>query len=141
MLFRVMTSEDLAYMQKHGGQEKDRKIRAGESEYNYALVDGEVTLGIAGFRFINDTTAWCWLCMGEAATQHLTESFRCLATWIPSFCHDFGVRRLEAYVEVGFEEGIRLVEHLQFEEESRMKDFMGKGKPGIRFVRFFEESK
>ena len=99
-----------------------------------------MTLGIAGFRFINDTTAWCWLCMGEAATQHLTESFRCLATWIPSFCRDFGVRRLEAYVEVGFEEGIRLVEHLQFEEESRMKDFID-GNPAIRFVRFFGDAK
>jgi len=134
-----MTAEDLAYMQTHGVKEKDRKIRAGESEYNYSLVDGDVVLGIAGFRFINDTTAWCWLSMGDAATTHLTESFRVLSEWIPTFCVDFGIRRLEAYVEVGFEAGIRLVEHLQFKEESRMRNFIGDS-PAIRFVRFFGDS-
>jgi RimJ/RimL family protein N-acetyltransferase len=140
MEFRQMTDEDLAYHQKHALNPDDRKIHVGESEYTYSLVDGDVVLGIAGFKFINDTTAWCWLSMGENAKEHLTISFRTLAEWIPTFCRDFKIRRLEAYVKVGFEAGVRLVEHLGFTEESRMPNFFD-DMPGIRFVRFFKESK
>ena len=140
MPIRIMTTEDLAYIQKHGAKEKDRKICAGESEHNYALVVNGVTLGIAGFRFINDTTAWCWMCPGDEWTGNLTESFRALAEWIPTFCKDFGIRRLEAYIEVGFEKGVRLIEHLGFDLESRKKNFFG-DEPGDCYVRFFEETK
>ena len=151
MIFRQMTTEDLAYHQKHALYPEDRKIHVGQSEYNFSLVDGDVVLGIAGFRFINNTTAWCWLSMGENAKEHLTISFRTLSEWIggfkgdagqwvPGFCETYGIRRLEAYVELGFEAGVKLVEHLGFVEESRMPNFIGE-LPAIRFVRFFKEQK
>jgi RimJ/RimL family protein N-acetyltransferase len=140
MIFREMTQADLDYMAIHGVKEKDRKIHAGQSEYNYALADGDVTLGIAGFRIINDFTAWVWMIPGDEWTQHLAVAFRLLSEWIETFCADFGIRRLEAFVEIGFNEGIRLVEHLGFIEDGIMKNFYG-DLPGLRFVRLFEETK
>jgi hypothetical protein len=138
MIFRQMITEDLVYIQAHALNADDRKIMAENVEYNYALVDGDITFGIAGFKFINATTAFCWMVMGDKAKENIIECHRCMKTWIPEFCRDFKIRRLEAYVEVGFEEGIRLVEHLGFEEESRMRHFIGDA-PAIRFVRYFEE--
>lgn len=151
MQFREMQESDLIYIQEHGVRDKDRKIRVGRSDYDYALVEGDVVLGVAGFRFINDTTAWCWLSMTDAAKQNLTESFRALSgwiggfkgegdQWIPGFCETMGIRRLEAYIEIGFDAGKRLVEHLGFEFESRKKNFFG-DEPADCYVRFFKETK
>ena len=149
MNFRQLQESDIAYMAEHGIREDGHKVRIDNTEYNYTLEHDGAILGIAGFRFITDTTAWCWLQMGEEAMKHLTISFRTLSEWIggytgingervPGFCETNGIRRLEAYVEVGFEAGIRLVEHLDFHEESRMLNFID-DKPAIRFVRFFKE--
>ena len=52
-------------------------------------------------------------------------SFRVIREGIDQFCKNQNIRRLQAYVECDFPQAIRMVQHLGFEKESIMKNFMG----------------
>jgi hypothetical protein len=65
---------------------------------------------------------------------------RRIREYIDIFCREHKILRLEAWVDVNFNEGLRLVKHLGFHPESRKINFLGKNKDAWLYVRFFDES-
>ena len=123
MNFREATSEDIDYMATHStNQTVDRKL-SDVIDYAYALED-ETLLVIGGFRMIVPTTAWCWINLTEEAKKNIYTTYRVILEWIDEFVYTHDVKRLQAFVK-DIPSHIRLVEHLGFEKESKMKNFYG----------------
>ena len=135
MKFRETTEEDLFFVGNHSVSRGICKHRPECIDYCYTLEHEGKPLGIGGFRLINETTAWCWADFTDLAGKHITVGYRVIKEWIDIFIKEHGIKRLQAYVEVDFEEAIRMVKHLGFEQESVMKNFIG-DKDAFMFVRF-----
>lgn len=106
-------------------------------DYCYTLEhEGEI-LGTGGFRFVTETTAWAWVILSKYAEPNLKTVYKCTKKWIDLFCEEHRIRRLQAFVDVDFSEAIRLVEHLGFEQEFRMRDFMPE-KDAYMYVKFYD---
>lgn len=124
---------------------KDNSISRGilskqpqEIDFSYALRHEGKVLVIGGFRLINTATAWGWLDLTHHAGEHIIKVYRAIKEWTEIFCRDKGIKRLQCYVEIDFEEAKRTVEHLGFRYESTMANFVD-NKPAYMFVRFFGE--
>lgn len=108
-----------------------------EIDFSYALRHEGKVLGIGGIRLINTTTAWCWVDLTYYAKEHIITVYRTTKEWIEILCRDKGIKRLQCYVEIDFEEAERTVEHLGFRYESTMPNFVDK-KPAWMFVKMME---
>ena len=125
MNFRETTQEDLDFVSNHSVSRGILKRQPECIDYCYTLEHEEEPLGIGGFRFINTTTAWCWLDMTDLAGEYIIVAYRVIKEWMEIFVKEHGIKRLQAYVELDFPEAIRMVQHLGFEKESIMKSFVG----------------
>jgi len=134
MIFRETTQSDLDYLADHSVSRGIQSKQPSAIEYLYTLEHEGVPLGVGGFRLINLTTAWCWVDISEASRGHMITCYRVIKDWIDLFVEEHGIKRLQAYVEPNFPEAIRMVEHLGFEQESIMKNFVG-DKDAAMFVR------
>jgi hypothetical protein len=124
MEFRETTQEDYDYAQDHSVSDPE-KNHPEQAEYLYTLEHDGFPLMVGGFRMINATTAWCYVDLTDRAGLHVIELYRTMRDWINVWAKDHKVKRLQAYVRTDFPEGVRLVEHLGFERESIMKNFIG----------------
>ena len=150
MEFRQLIKSDIEYMKEHSTKDAFYKEMPAQADFDYALDHNGDILGIGGFRMINNTTAYCWFDLSDKSKEHTIACFRCIKEWIdgytfdgkyhPGFCETMGILRLEAYVKVGFEEGVRTIEHLGFSYEHRMLKFIGQ-EPADLYVRFFDGDK
>lgn len=138
MEFREATPKDLEFAAQHGLYKTGGKDQPDQIVYAYTLDHGDYILGVGGFHMITDTTAWAWIELTEYVGGHLIPTCRVISEYGEIFCRNHKIRRLQAWVPKGFEEGMRLVQHFGFEAESLMKDFLGKGKDAMLFVRFFD---
>ena len=125
MKFRETTQEDLDFVANHSVSRGIAKYQPECIDYCYTLEHEGKPLGIGGFRLINKTTSWCWVDMTDLAESHIPTCYRVIKEWIDKFVEEHQLKRLQAYVECDFPEAIRMVQHLGFEEESRMENFMG----------------
>lgn len=107
-----------------------------EIDFSYALRHEGKVLVIGGIRLINTTTAWCWVDLTHHAGERIITVYRAIKEWMEILCRDKGIKRLQCYVEIDFEEAMRLVKHLGLRYEFTMPYFVGK-KPAYMFVRFF----
>lgn len=139
MEFRQSTQSDFDFVTEHSLYKSGEKDVPSQVRYAYTLDHGDYILGIGGFEMITDTTAWAWLELTEYVGSHLIPTFRVVAEYIDIFCKNHKIRRLQAWVDKDFPEGIRTVRHLGFQEEYMLKDFLGKGKNAIMFVKYFGE--
>ena len=119
----------------------DHSVSRGIAKYQPECIDYCFTLehegkplGIGGFRLINKTTAWCWVDLTDLAEKHITTCYRVIREWIDKFVEEHQLKRLQAYIECDFPEAIRMVQHLGFEEESRMENFVD-DKPAYLYAR------
>ena len=121
MNFRVGTVEDLELMQSLNHQERkfDEVI-----DHIYTLEHNGEILGVGGFRMIVPETAWCWVDFSAYGVKHIRDTYRVTRDWIDGWAEKTGVKRLQAFVKDS-EKEMRLVNHLGFEQESRMKNFYG----------------
>lgn len=127
MKFREAKQEDLDYV---AGNSISRGVIGKQFEsvdYCYTLEHDGHILGVGGFRLINSVTAWCWLDMTQDSKSHIIVCYRVIKEWIDVFVKEHELKRLQAYVRVGFDKGMRMAEHLGFEQEFTMKDFMPEG--------------
>ena len=124
MEFRPAVEPDLEFVEATLLHRTMQYKQPERIDYCYTLEHENEILGIGGFRFISETTAWVWILMSKYAKPHLKTCYRCIKGWMDIFCEDHKLRRLQAYVDVDFPEAIRLIEHLGFEREFRMKNFM-----------------
>lgn len=125
MNFRETTQEDLEFVANHSVSRGILKRQPECIDYCYTLEHEGKPLGIGGFRLINLTTAWAWIDMTDRVGGHLIPAYRVLKEWIEIFIKEHRIKRLQAYVEMDFPEAIRMVQHLGFEKESIMKNFIG----------------
>ncbi len=137
MEFRQATEADLKFVAENSlypltGKEKT------ETDFVYALDHGDYVLGIGGFRMITPTTAWAWIELTDYVGSHLVPTYRVISEYMTIFCKTHRIHRLQAWVAKEFTEGLRVVRHLEFEEEYLMKGFLGKGKDAIMFVKYFD---
>jgi RimJ/RimL family protein N-acetyltransferase len=136
MIFRKMTQEDI---KKVAGNSMSRGIlhkQPAAIEFDYCLEHEGKILAVGGFRLINETTAWAWLDMTNHAKDHLIGVYRVTKEWMRTLTEELGVKRLQAYVEADFVEGIRLIQHLGFHFEYTMHNFVG-NKPACMYVKFY----
>lgn len=138
MEFRKATEEDLQFVIEHGLYPPTGKEQSEPIDFIYTLDHGDYILGVGGFRMITDTTAWAWIDLSEYVGRHLVPTIRVIAEYMEVFCKNHHIRRLQAWVDKEFKEGLRTARHLGFEEEYMMKDFLGKGKDAIMFVKYYE---
>ncbi|MHC4891046.1 MAG: N-acetyltransferase [Planctomycetota bacterium] len=125
MEFRETIQEDLDFMADHSVSRGIAKYQPECIDYCYTLEHEGKPLGIGGFRLINKTTSWCWVDMSDSAGKHIPTCYRVIKEWIDKFVEEHQLKRLQAYVECDFPEAIRMVQHLGFEWESNMENFMG----------------
>jgi len=125
MDFRETTQEDLEFVADHSISRGILKRQPECIDYCYTLEHEGKPLGVGGFRLINETTAWAWADITDCAGGNIIPAYRVLKEWIDIFVKEHGIKRLQAYVEMDFPEAIRMVQHLGFEKESIMKNFVG----------------
>jgi hypothetical protein len=138
MEFREATEADLNFVNQHGLYPPTGKERMDRIDFIYTLDHGDYILGVGGFRIITDTTAWAWIELTEYVGAHLVPTVRVINEYMHDFCKRYNICRLQSWVAKDFAEGLRTVRHFNFEEEYTLKNFLGKGKDAILFVRFFD---
>ena len=139
MDFRIMTADDLAFVDAHPLYPAERKERKDDQDFNFALQHGDYVLGVGGFRMITDTTAWAWVQLTSYVGHHIIPTIRVITEYADIFCKKHKILRLQAFVRADFPEGHRLVEHLgYFREGPVMKDFCGKGIDAHLYVKHYD---
>ena len=136
MIFRDTIQSDLDYMATHTMSRGVQKSCPEQISYMYTLEDDGVPLGIGGFQLLNKYSSWCYVDISPTGHKNIILSYRTIKEKINEFCKEHNLRRLQAYVECDFPEAIRLVEHLGFTNESRMKNFVG-NKDAYMYARTF----
>ena len=134
MNFRETTQEDLEYTANHSISRGIQKQCPEQTDYCFTLEHKGLPLGVGGVRFINLTTAWCWVDLTDISGNHIIVVYRTIKEWLNIFAKEHGIKRLQAYIECDFPEAIRMAEHLGFKKESTMKNFLSDG-DAIMFVR------
>lgn len=137
MNFREMNQADIEYLKDRSISRGVFKKQPGKIEWSFALEHEGMTLGVGGIDLITLTTAWSWLDLSCDIGEHTIVVYRVIKEYMAIVCKEHGIRRLEAYVEVGFEAGIRLVEHLGYHCEHRMPNFVD-DRPADLYVKFYE---
>ena len=123
MELRETTSEDLIYAANNSVSRVDKEPPE-QTDFMYTIEHEGDVLAVGGFRLINHTTAWCHVNLTNKASSHTIHTYRIIRDWINEFVEEHGIKRLQAYVEADFQEGIDLVKHLGFERESIMPNFV-----------------
>lgn len=136
MIFRETTQDDMDYMKDNSVSRGIMKYQPEFIDYCYSLEHDGKLLGIGGIRMINTSTAWCWIDMTEDAKNHIITVYRVIREWMIELVRQHKLKRLQAYIEPDFPEAIRMAQHLGFEKESILKDFMPDGN-ALMYVRFF----
>lgn len=136
MKIRETTREDLDFMADNSISRGIVKNQPDRIEFCYSLEHEGKLLGMGGIRMINLTTAWCWIDMSHNAGGHIIAIYRVIKEWMYELVEDKGIKRLQAYVVTDFPEAVRMVQHLGFEKESILKNFMG-DKDAYLYVRLF----
>jgi len=125
MIFRETIQEDLDFAADNSVSRGIAKYQPEKIDYCYTLEHEGKVLGIGGFRLVNTTTAWCYTDWTHLAGEHIIVVYRTVREWMDIFAKEHNLKRLQAYVECDFPEAIRMAEHLGFERESTMKNFIG----------------
>jgi RimJ/RimL family protein N-acetyltransferase len=136
MKLREMTTEDMEYMKDNSVSRGILKHQPECLEFCYSLEHEGNLLCIGGIRLINTCTAWCWLDLSHHAGKEMRTVYRIIKEWILEIVKEKGIKRLQAYVELDFPEAIRMVQHLGFEKEGILKDFLPSGDASM-YVRIF----
>lgn len=125
MNFRETTQEDLDFVTDHSVSRGILKRQPECIDYCYTLEHERKPLGVGGFRLINETTAWAWCDLSDCAGSHIRVCYRVLKEYIDIFAKEHGIKRFQAYIEVNFEEAVRMATHLGFHYEFTMSNFVG----------------
>ncbi len=135
MEFRAAEKADLEFVAEHSISRGCFGNHPECIDYVYTLVDGDKVLGVGGIKLMNKTNGWVWMDLTDEALKHKSLVFRIVREWIGSAMANMELTRVQAAVEVGFEEALRTVKHLGFHAESLMSKWKG-DKDAIMYVRF-----
>jgi len=136
MQLREAIQADLEYMAGHS-------ISRGQKEFPvsidvvFCLEHDGLILGTGGIKMMTPTVAWCWMDWSHDAMEHLYGGYRILSEWLGKMIETHNIKRLMAAVECDFPQAVNTVEHLGFERESIMKNWVD-GRPAFLYVRLTE---
>jgi len=134
-----MTEADLKVIEKHSLYPQEPKNGCSDNaHYEFVLEHGGYILAAGGFRAITETTAEGWIQLTDYMGPHLIATYRVISEWLEIWCKNHKIHRIQAWVKAGFEEGKRTVEHLGFQKEFKMVDFLGKGRDAWQYYRLME---
>jgi len=139
MNFREMTQSDVEFMKEESLGRGILTKQPEVTDYTFTLEHEGKILGVGGIRLILPTTAWAWVDITKYAEGHMILGYRVIKKWMESLVAEHGIKRLQAYVEPDFPEGIRMVEHLEFERESILEKFLPDGRDAFLYVRLLWE--
>ena len=126
MELRFTTEPDVKYVAEHSVSRTILNDMPGQRTWTYTLADEERVLGLGGVEMITPNTAWAWIDVTDEVTHADWYSvYRIIGEWSDQICKDLGITRLQAYVECDFDVARRFIEHMGFEWESTMKNFVG----------------
>lgn len=134
MILRDTTQSDIDYLAKHTRSHGSFNKKPDQVDFTYTLEQEGNVLCIGGLNIITPTTGWVWVDISDKANGQMKNVYRYIRDWLCIFTEDKGLIRLQAHVEKGFPEAIRMIEHLGFEYESTMKRFYGE-KDFLLYVR------
>ena len=138
MEFRQTTEADIDFCAEHGISGGKFGEKGEEIAHSVTLEHNGQVLAIGGILKITDCTAWAYVELTKYAMDHIYTVYRVVRDWIEIVCKEHGIIRLQAWVETGYQEREVFAEHLKFNNEAFMRDFIGKGKPAYLYVRYFE---
>lgn len=139
MNFREAKKEDYDYFREHSRDPNFYKDAPEIQDFDYVLEHNGKPLVIGGLRLITKWTAWGWFDFSDEIGDNVIIAYRTIKEWMEISTKQLGIRRVMAWVEVGFEAGERTVVHLGFHKESRMHNFID-GRPADLWVKFYGES-
>ena len=125
MKLRPMTFVDACYADNHSISHGIASKEPPISDLSVTLEDDGKIMAVGGVRLINLTTAWCWVNLTHDAVKNIISVYREITEWLDEITKEHNIKRLQAYVDVDFPEGIKLLEHLKFTKESVMDKFSG----------------
>lgn len=134
MLLRETTTDDIAFAADHSASRGCFDKIPERYDYSYTLEHEGQVLGMGGIILINPTTAWAWVDIMDIGIKKFRSGYRILREWLDELRALHQIQRLQVYVETDFPEAIRMAEHLGFERESTMKNFVG-DKDAYMYVR------
>lgn len=137
MEFRLATESDLKFVKEHSLYPPTGKENSDCIDFVYTLEHGDYIIGVGGFRLITDSTAWAWIELTEFVGSHIIATYRVISEYMQRFAENHSICRMQAWVEKGFAEGHRTALHLGFTVENTLKDFLGKNRDAIMYVRYF----
>lgn len=108
----------------------DLLAQTAELEAYTAMVDGE-PIACAGFMPFWEGRAMVWSYIGAQAGSHMFAITRAVQRALDLTPY----RRVEAYVDAGFEAGVRWVTLLEFEFEGTLRAFLPDGRDQLLFAR------
>jgi hypothetical protein len=82
--------------------------------------EGKV-LAVGGAKMLNSHSAWVWVGLTSHAREHMVILYRAIRDWLDGF----NLELMMASVAVGFEEGERLAEHMDFMRQCRLPGYFG----------------
>ncbi len=123
MKLRETIQSDVDYLAEHTRSHGSFNKKPDILEFTYTLEHEGNILCIGGLNIITPTTGWAWVDISDKADGHMKDVYRYIRDWLKIFTEDKGLIRLQAHVEKGFPEAIRMIEHLGFEFESTLKKF------------------
>lgn len=134
MEFRETTPADRDFVGKHSASRGIFHKQPEVFEFCYTLEHEGKILGVGGLRLITPQVAWAHVDMTTFARPRIKTCYRVIGDVITNCARDNGVRRVQAYVDLDFPEGIRMAQHLGFKKESTMANFID-GRPAGLYVR------
>lgn len=136
MQLREATQADLQYTADHSTSRGQKEFPV-QIDFIYCLEDNDKILGVGGVKLITPTVAWCWMDWTENAKTKRYSAYRSIYEWLNKFMEAKRILRLMAAVECDFPEAITTVQHLGFQQEGLMQNWVD-GKPAYLYVRFAE---
>jgi len=135
MILREQNVDDCDYIREHPLNETVFDKEPAEIYFLVTIEEDGIPLATGGIKMENTTTASCWLCLSKDAQAHIIEVYRTIRVWLDKIAKEKGIKRLQAYVDCSFKQGIRILEHLGFEFEHKLENFFG-DKPADLYRRF-----
>jgi RimJ/RimL family protein N-acetyltransferase len=98
------------------------------------IIDGELVF-CGGFILMGWNRAEAWTLMSDLFYKYPKACFKICRDYTNKVINEYGLKRVQAIIDVDFEAGVRFAERLGYEEEGRLKAYGPDGEDMLMFGR------